>query len=127
MGFIFYKEVFEQVPEEYKRIVRECCKLIENQQIIQFPYTSKDGNNGIRTVAPYIVGFNQKNNLVLIAQPIDTLFDGNTGHYLIEQLSKVNIKKLSQSYSEPRVDRKRITETPNLLVISRYQYPDEID
>jgi hypothetical protein len=112
-------------------LVSILCKAIEQRRLVRFYYVSESGKKGWRKVQPYIVGVKENGNTFLAALPLEELKKEigkrKTGHYLIEKIDIDKLEVLSETFSEPNVDRKRVTDTPSIQVICRFRYNNEID
>jgi len=108
------------------------CEAIRDQRLIEFYYESKkSGKKEWRTVEPYIVGIYDKGkgNAFLAGLPISEIAKEINarviGQYLLSKIAREQLKVLEETYTEPKVPRKRIVNTPTIKVICRYYYKDE--
>jgi hypothetical protein len=118
------------INKELKNIIKLLCKSIRERRLIRFYYESdSSGKKEWRTIEPYIIAKNAKDNLILVGLPLEQIpnrIDKRiTPHYLIEKFDINKLEILSKTYKEPKVSRDRIVDTPTIEIICRSIYEDE--
>lgn len=106
------------------------CDAIRQRRLVKFYYESdSSGKKEWRTAEPYIIGIKHTGNVFLAALPVPEIpkpiEKRVTGHYSLKKINVTSLEILSEKYKEPKVERKRITDTPTIKVICRFKYNDE--
>lgn len=129
---IYFKISHKKMTKKKTEITELLCNAIQQRKIIRFYYeSSSSGKKEWRTVQPYIVGVKERGagNRFLAALAITELskkIDKRiTGHYLLDKIDINTIEVLEDTYDEPQVERRRITDTPTIEVICRFIYKNE--
>src|SRR5436853_7337004 len=91
------------INKELKNIIKLLCKIIREGRLIRFYYESdSSGKKEWRTIEPYIIAKNAKDNLILVGLPLEQMpnrIDKRiTPHYLIEKFDINKLKILSKTY-----------------------------
>ena len=132
----FYKSNFSNFEitgmkeKKISKVRALLSKAIKERKKVKFYYESeRRGRKEWRTLYPYIIGVKANGNIFLAALPEEELSkpisERQLGHF---SLSKIDIEKLEllkETYREPAVPTKYITDTPTINVIYRFTYMNE--
>src|SRR5215203_5223740 len=123
-----------EVDIQYKELIELLCKAILQGSLLKIYYESEtSGRKDWRTIRPYMIWPNKKENLALAGVPIEELQKlskekRNSGQYLLSQLvirlKNGQIQILSETFDDPRIPRDRVNDTQT-KVICRFIYDDE--
>ena len=123
-----------EVGIQYKELLKLLCKAILQRKLLKIYYESESsGRKDWRTIRPYMIWPNNKNNLALAGVPTEELQKFSkekrrSGQYLLSQLiTRLNegqIQILSETFDDPGIPQERVDDTPT-KVICRFIYDDE--
>jgi Fic family protein len=122
--------VYKTMKQKNEDVQAILCDAIRERRLVKFYYESdSSGKKEWRTVEPYIIGIKHTGNVFLAGLPVieksKPIEKRVTGHYSLKKINLNNLEILSEKYTEPKVERKRITDTPTIKVICRFIYDDE--
>src|SRR5688572_9070570 len=106
-------------------LIKKLCDLIKQRKLIRFYYESESSRKKEwRIIEPYIIAENLKGNLILVGLPIEkraiNFIKRITPHYLIDKIDIKKLEVLSETFEEPKVEKRRIVNTPTIKVICRF-------
>jgi len=116
------------LPEAYKKyqsLVYKLNTIIDNKQLIEFPYLSNKGTaTTLRKVEPYLVVIDKKTGSIkLVGYPTNRIPpDDQLRHYLLDKLDIDDIVVLNEKFNRLRVGDDQVFDTPKVLVICRVNF-----
>ena len=123
-----------EVDIQYKELIELLYKAILQRRFLKIYYESESsGRKDWRTIRPYMIWPNNKNNLALAGVPIEELqkfskAKRRSGQYLLTQLitrlKDEQIQILPETFDDPGIPRQRVDDTQT-KVICRFIYNDE--